>query len=75
MSHVLISEVAQRAEDRVGSTLTKTTERHLLDDAGQPFELSQVVLGRALKFTSILDELIDGLRRAGLDIEERRAAG
>jgi adenylate cyclase len=33
------------------------------------------ILRRSLKFEGIVDELIDGLRRAGLEIEERRALG
>ena len=46
VGHVLVPEVAQRAEDRVGRTLAEAAERGLLDDAGQPLERGQVVRRR-----------------------------
>ena len=43
VGEVLVPEVAQRAEDRVGRALAEAAERHLLDDPGQPLELGEVL--------------------------------
>ncbi len=72
VSLVLVAEVAQGAEDRIGGGLTQAAHGGVLDDDGQLFEQLQVIEGAAA-FGDVLQNLVHplGALAAGVALAAR----